>query len=394
MVAVLPGVWRWADGAQGHRCGTALRTTEGLVLIDPPPLDSGARDALEGEAGAVRHVLLTHAALAPLGAPFRAAGALVWAPEPGADVEIVEDVDRTCAPGDSLPGGLLVCQLPQDAAPGEVAFFWEPAGEGLLITGDAFPVVGQVPVYLEGEAPAAPVYAGLVRALLAMEPGTLAPGRQAPPAPAVMYATGYAAHIGRPFHQRRAAPVEGPRFLVPQAGRILEEALLAPVVLRRPAGPGGGAWLADPQACIRCGQATTPAVQTCGGPFIPRLCPDCRAAERAAPPALRVMACAGGCCTRAGARAVLSALRQAVAARGLSGEVDVVPGELPRRVRDRPPGGGADGAGPGTARGHRLPPGARRPPAAVRRGRGRGDRRGLRACPGPLHGPRAARRGP
>ena len=191
-------------------------------------------------------------------------------------------------PGDSLPGGLLVCQLPQDAAPGEVAFFWEPAGEGLLITGDAFPVVGQVPVYLEGEAPAAPVYAGLVRALLAMEPGTLAPGRQAPPAPAVMYATGYAAHIGRPFHQRRAAPVEGPRFLVPQAGRILEEALLAPVVLRRPvfepAGRGGSDWLADPQACIRCGQATTPAVQTCGGPFIPRLCPDCRAAERGAPP--------------------------------------------------------------------------------------------------------------
>jgi hypothetical protein len=321
MVAVLPGVWRWADGAQGHRCGTALRTPQGLVLIDPPPLDAGARGALEGEAGAVRHVLLTHTAQVPLGAPFRAAGALVWAPGAGADVE---GVDRTLAPGDPLPGGLLVCQLPQDAAPGEVAFFWEPAGEGLLITGDAFPVVGQVPVYLEGEAPAPPLYAGLVRALLAMEPGTLAPGRQAPPAPAVMYATGYAAHIGRPFHQRRAAPVEGPRFLVPQAGRILEEALLAPVVLRRPAG-SGGPWLADPQACIRCGQATSPAVQTCGGPFIPRLCPACRAAERGAPPALRVMACAGGCCTRAGARAVLSALRQAVAARGLSGEVDVVP---------------------------------------------------------------------
>ena len=157
-----------------------------------------------------------------------------------------------------------------------------------------------------------------------MEPGTLAPGRQAPPAPAVMYATGYTAHIGRPFHQRRAAPVEGPRFLVPQAGRILEEALLAPVVLRRPAfnpaGRSGSEWLADPQACIRCGRASTPAVQTCGGPFIPRLCPDCRAAEREIPPALRVMACAGGCCTRAGARAVLSALRQ-----------EVPPADSPRR---------------------------------------------------------------
>jgi hypothetical protein len=37
------------------------------------------------------------------------------------------------------------------------------------------------------------------------------------------------------------------------------------------------------------------------------------------------MACAGGCCTRAGARAVLSAMRQAIVDQGAAGEVEVVP---------------------------------------------------------------------
>lgn len=313
---VLPGVWRWADPASSERCGTALSTAAGLILVDPPALDGAARRRLEDEAGPVAHVLLTSARLAPLGAPFRAGGAVTWAPA-------AAGADRVFAPGDALPGGIAVCQLPEDAAPGEVALFWEHAGDGLLLTGESLPVVGQVPVYLEGVAPPLPVYAGLVRALLAMEPGTLAPALQAPPAPAVDQATGYAAHIGSPFHSRRAAPVDGPRFLVPQAGRALGETLVAPVVLRRaaPTAP----WLADPFACARCGQPTTPAVRTCGGPMIARLCPACRARERQEPPALRLLACAGGCCTRDGARAVISALRQAVTAAGLQDEAEVIP---------------------------------------------------------------------
>jgi hypothetical protein len=334
IATVLPGVWRWADPAGGDRCGTALATPDGLVLVDPPPLGAPARGALERLAGGVRHVCLTSARLAPLAAPYAETGARVWAPAGGPGIE------RPFRPGDTLPGGLAVCQLPADAAPEEVALFWPgpgglalhpaaatappDAGDGLLITGDSFPVVGQTPVYYEGAAPPLPAYAGLVRALLAMEPGALAPGRQAPPAPEVARATGYAAHIGTAYHRRRAAPVEGPRYLVPDAGRILEEARFAPVVLRRPAG-GGDSWLADPFACTRCGGPSYPAVQTCGGPFIPRLCPACRARARVSPPALRVMSCAGGCCTRDGSRAVLSALRQAVAAEGLADEVEVVP---------------------------------------------------------------------
>ena len=59
--------------------------------------------------------------------------------------------------------------------------------------------------------------------------------------------------------------------------------------------------------------------------MIARLCPACRARERQEPPALRLLACAGGCCTRDGARAVISALRQAVTAAGLQDEAEVIP---------------------------------------------------------------------
>jgi hypothetical protein len=65
--------------------------------------------------------------------------------------------------------------------------------------------------------------------------------------------------------------------------------------------------------------------QTCGGPEIARLCVQCRAGRRQQLPAARLMVCAGGCCTREGARAVLSAARQAVDASGLAGDIDVVP---------------------------------------------------------------------
>lgn len=343
---VLPGVWRWADPCGSDRCGTALATPDGLVLIDPPALSGDARQTLEGATGEVRHVVLTSARLLALAAPFRGPEVAVWTPgAPHARGALPGRLDVCELPGDSSPAGTEGdSDTPgtqstgrasvEGGAPVEVALFWASAGDGLLITGDSLPIVGQTAVYREGEAPPPAAYRDLLRALLAMDAGTLAPGRQAPASPEVVQSTGYAAHVGTPFHRRRGAPVEGPRFLVPQATRVLQEALLAPVVLRQPrpaAGidpaPAGAAapWLADPFACIRCGRATAPAVRTCGGPFISRLCPDCRAVRRTQPPALRVMACAGGCCTRDGARLVLSAVRQGAAAAGLSEEIEVVP---------------------------------------------------------------------
>ena len=300
MERVLPNVWRWA-APEGDRCGTALKTADGLVLVDPPALPRDERAFLEGAAGPVRHVVLTASRHRELAAPYAEAAVHI-------------------AGADKLPGGLLPCALPLE---NEAAVLWPEAGDGLLVVGDALPFVGQTPVYRESSLPGGmALFQDTIQALQATDPTAIAPAHQAPPDRSVMFATAYAAHIGSPTHARRAAPVEGPRFLVPTAEKVLTEALTAPVVLRE--GPDG-VWRPDPFACARCGASNEPLRQTCGGPPIPQQCPTCRAAQRERLPAARLMVCAGGCCTRDGARAVASAAREALAARGLAGTVDVVP---------------------------------------------------------------------
>ena len=130
----LPGVWRWADPAGSDRCGTAIATPDGLALVDPPALSAAAREQLAAGAGPIRHVVLTSARHAALAAPYRdcaagQAGATVWAPRPpghGApEGRAPAGIDRFFGYGDALPGGLVVCQLPEDAAPDvEVALLW------------------------------------------------------------------------------------------------------------------------------------------------------------------------------------------------------------------------------------------------------------------------------
>ena len=339
LTEVLPGVWRWADPGGSDRCGTAFKTEDGLALVDPPALSGADRSLLEDASGPVRFVLLTSARYGALAAPFQ--GAIV-----------------SVAGRDQLPGGLLAVALPEDPAFGDEAALLTLRPEGaLLLTGDVLPFVGPTPVYYEGEAPPVAVFLDAIRTLLAAEPQLIAPSRQAPVDRQVIWSTGYAAHIGNRTHQQRAAPVEGPRFLVLQAQRVLEETLVSPVVVRQ---SPDGEWVPDPFACARCGRENEPMRQTCGGPPIARLCARCRAEERerfgatrkagtldavgtvgvlgttaAGPigvmeattplPAVRMMVCAGGCCTREGARAVMSAARQALAAKGLERTVDVVP---------------------------------------------------------------------
>lgn len=327
---VLPGVWRWPDGAGTDRCGTALATADGLVLVDPPALADAARRRLEVAAGAIRHVVLTAGRLAGLAAPYRS---------PRVAVRV--------GGRDRLPGGLIACPLP--GAAGEVALLVRGAGGqdggGLLLTGDALRVVGQTPVYREGDAPPIPAYLETLQALRALEPAALAPAHQTPALVQVVRATAWAAGLEHPRYRERAAPVQGPRFLVLEAARVLDEASRAPVVLRRagpplPALPGsagapgeagtgvagvGEAWLADPFACSGCGRPNAPLRQTCSGPGVPRLCAACRAAAREHPAAARLLVCEGGCCTRYGARAVASAARQALAARDSAARVEVVP---------------------------------------------------------------------
>jgi len=296
---VLPGVWRWA-ASDGDRCGTALKTPDGLVVVDPLALARDEGAFLEGVSGRPRFVVLTSARLAELAAPFT-----------GAEVRV--------AGRDTLPGGLLPVALPLDD---EAAVLAPEIEGGLLIVGDVLPFVGPTPVYLEGEAPEMAVFLDCIRALQAADPQVIAPSRQAPADRAVMRSTAWAAHIGNQLHKRRAAPVEGPRFLVPMAERVLDEALIAPVVMRR---DDEGRWKPDPFACARCGAPNVPMRETCGGPPIARLCPECRKEQRDRLPIARLMVCAGGCCTRIGARAVASAARRALMEQGLATEVDVVP---------------------------------------------------------------------
>src|SRR5918997_1577797 len=94
MERVLPNVWRWA-APEGDRCGTALKTGDGLVLVDPPALPRDERVFLEGVAGDVRYVVLTSARHRDLASPYAEASVRV-------------------AGTDALPGGLLACALPME----------------------------------------------------------------------------------------------------------------------------------------------------------------------------------------------------------------------------------------------------------------------------------------
>ena len=150
-----------------------------------------------------------------------------------------------------------------------------------------------------------------------MPPAGLEPALPAPEADALSaelrgLAASLATGCGSPGRSRYAAPMER---VEERLSALVRDALAAPVIRRR-ADVADAPWVADPWACIACGSVTEPLPPTCGGPPIPRLCPDCRTARRADLPDFRVMVCGGGCCTREGGRAVVSALRREVVAAG------------------------------------------------------------------------------
>lgn len=335
LVEVAPGTWRWLAPDDEAAAGTAVATPDGLVLIDPPAMAPATR----ARAGRVAAVLLTSVANRRDARSWRAAGATVWAPvEAGAPAP--EGIDRPFvpeAPGD-LPGGLRVGVVPGDGTIGgdpEVAYLWgvqvDRAGVAstawLLATGRSFPVAGQVPYFDDGGPGGDRTvegYLGLLRALQALGADAILPAVHLPLDEAVVRSTGYAGHVGRPSHARRAAPVTGPRLVVGPASRVLGDAIASPVIRRR-ADDAGAGWIADPWACTSCGVAIEPLPATCGGPPIPRQCAGCRQARRGALPDFRVMVCGGGCCTREGARAVVSAVRRMVGEADVARAIDVVP---------------------------------------------------------------------
>ena len=377
---VLPGIWRWNDGVAVDRVGTAVASPEGWILIDPPEMPDELVAVVTRESP-VRAVLLTDPRLAPMASGWRARGALTWAA--GDAAYIPHGVDHVFTPGHpgDLPGGIRVGALPapehlsgevradgtghdpllpvspdphglplEPKAWHQVAYCWPvqipKAADGaggvawIAVTGDALTVAGQTPYFDEPpahsrfaiEGRTIEWYLAVVRALQALAPDVLLSGRHGPFDEAVAKSTGYAGHIGRPSHVRRAPPVVGPRFGIGQAGRVLADTLASPVIRRLPVDVASLegmfdplAWVAEPWACTSCGTRTEPLPATCGGPPIPRLCPDCRVATRAELPEVRMMVCGGGCCTREGARALVSALRREVVANRIDRSVAIVP---------------------------------------------------------------------
>ena len=377
---VLPGIWRWNDGVSVDRVGTAVASPDGWILIDPPEMPDELVAVATRDAS-VNAILLTDPRLAPLASGWRARGALTWAA--GDPAHVPHGVDRVFTPGHpgDLPGGIRVGVLPAPehlsagifadgnghdqplgASSGshglaleaetwnQVAYCWTvqlpKAADGtggvawIAVTGDALSVAGQTPYF--DEPPAGSRFAtegrtiewhqAVLRALQALAPDVLLPGRHGPFDEAVARSTGYAGHIGRPSHVRRAPPVVGPRFGIGQAGRVLADTVASPVIRRLPVEVASLegvfdplAWVAEPWACTSCGTRTEPLPATCGGPPIPRLCPDCRVATRAELPEVRMMVCGGGCCTREGARALVSALRREVVANRIDRSVAIVP---------------------------------------------------------------------
>jgi hypothetical protein len=331
---VIAGTWRWLSPDDQTSAGTAFDTPDGLVLIDPPAMPS----AMQDRASRVAAVLLTSVVNGREASSWRARGVPVWAPvASGEDVpaSVNHPFDPDRAP--ALPGNLRVGILPIAGVVGhspEVAYLWNvalppvagmPASAWMLATGVSFPVAGQTPYFDDaGETRTVEGYLDVVRALQALAPDVIVPSVQGPLDATIARSTGYAGHIGRPSHANRAAPVDGPRLVVGPAKKVLRDALAAPVIRRR-AEASDALWVADPWACIGCGSVTEPLPPTCGGPPIPRLCPDCRTARRADLADFRVMVCGGGCCTREGARAVVSAMRREVHAAGMGRAIDVVP---------------------------------------------------------------------
>jgi hypothetical protein len=331
---VIGGLWRWLSPEDNASAGTAIVTPDGLLLIDPPMMPPSMHDRASRVAG----VMLTSVANARDAASWRAQGVPVWAPIAAGEVapEIVNypfDPDHPPAlPGDIRVGTLPIAGVVGDAV--EVAYLWNvalPPGAGVptsvwtLATGASFPVAAQTPYFDDaGAVRTVEGYLDLVRALQALAPDVILPSIHAPLDATIARSTGYAGHIGRPSHANRAAPVDGPRLVVGPAKKVLRDALAAPVIRRR-AEASDAPWVADPWACIACGSVAEPLAPTCGGPPIPRLCQTCRLARRAEMADFRVMVCGGGCCTREGARAVVSALRREINTADMARAVDVVP---------------------------------------------------------------------
>jgi glyoxylase-like metal-dependent hydrolase (beta-lactamase superfamily II) len=110
---------------------TALKTPDGLVLVDPIALAASALDALAGEATPAA-VILTNGNHARNASAFRKEFGVPILAGAAAVAALEIQVDCLLADGELAPGGLRIIEIP-GAAPGEIAL----VGCGVVCIGDA-----------------------------------------------------------------------------------------------------------------------------------------------------------------------------------------------------------------------------------------------------------------
>jgi glyoxylase-like metal-dependent hydrolase (beta-lactamase superfamily II) len=107
---VVPGVWRWSihdERINFVGAAYAVKTSNGVVMIDPLPLDA----APLAELGRVEAIVLTCGSHQRSAWRYRRElGANVYAPE--LSKEIDEEPDERYGDGDTLPGGLQAVFTP------------------------------------------------------------------------------------------------------------------------------------------------------------------------------------------------------------------------------------------------------------------------------------------
>ncbi len=147
-------IWSWSVYSKQKRLefnGYLLCGQDGTVLVDPPALEEGDLASIR-RGQAPFHILLTNKDhCRESQAAKQQLQADIWIHE--ADAEMLEvPPDRTFVGGDSLPGGLLALQVPDNKSPGETALYFQ-GHEGVLILGDALigSPVGELSLLPEGK---------------------------------------------------------------------------------------------------------------------------------------------------------------------------------------------------------------------------------------------------
>ncbi|MCH8030123.1 MAG: hypothetical protein IH874_09385 [Candidatus Dadabacteria bacterium] len=134
--------WSWLSPKHGYNFnGFAIKSREGLVVIDPPTIEDPEREALES-IGTPSCILLTNKDHERSSIQMKKLyDCPIYIHEDDAP-RLGFEPDETFKNDDKLPGGLLAVNIPNNKTPGETALLL-PRHEGTLFIGDA--VIGWPP---------------------------------------------------------------------------------------------------------------------------------------------------------------------------------------------------------------------------------------------------------